>query len=433
MTGLDTDAPLAVLVVSHAWYGDQIGGSFRLASEFAEDLAAGGHRVAFVCAATDRDAPPRETIGGIELIRYAPPAESLPRSRKLRGHIEATANCVGDALSRARFDVINGHSPLQFAGAMRAAKPHADGAAVPSVYTVHSPFDDELTSNIAGGRLAWLKRRLAAAAGRWVERQNLADATLVHTISQYTLRTLAEKHGRSIREKALTAPGWVEVAPFREASAESVASLRGRLGPEWQTEDPIFFTLRRLERRMGIDTLVDAASMLRRQGRSFRVLIGGGGALEAELRRQIDAEGLGGTVRLLGRLPDRDIAASYAAADCFVLPTRALECFGLIVLEAYAAGTPVLASRAAAIPELAAPQGEDWLFDPGDAAGLAERMRRLLDGELPRTLDLPAFADRYARSRVFEMWLRTLRTACGGGAAASLRGDDAAIDQPAGV
>ncbi len=41
------------LVVDHAWYGDVIGGSFRLASEFAEDLAAAGHWVDYVCCAPD--------------------------------------------------------------------------------------------------------------------------------------------------------------------------------------------------------------------------------------------------------------------------------------------------------------------------------------------------------------------------------------------
>jgi glycosyltransferase involved in cell wall biosynthesis len=66
----------------------------------------------------------------------------------------------------------------------------------------------------------------------------------------------------------------------------------------------------------------------------------------------IKVAGLGGSVRLAGYIPEEDLAAYYQCADLFILPTRLLEGFGLVTLEALAAGTPVLATPVAANPEI---------------------------------------------------------------------------------
>jgi glycosyltransferase involved in cell wall biosynthesis len=133
---------------------------------------------------------------------------------------------------------------------------------------------------------------------------------------------------------------------------------------------------------MGLDSLVEAARFLNTQSQKFRLLIGGAGSLEQELRRQVQEAGLNDTVRLLGRIPESDLPNCFAAADCFVLPTRALECFGLIILEAYASGTPVIGTPVGAIPELVVQQGSEWLTTSTTAAALADRMAAFLQGKL---------------------------------------------------
>ena len=97
-------------------------------------------------------------------------------------------------------------------------------------------------------------------------------------------------------------------------------------------------------------------------------------------------------------------SAEYALEQFVVLPTRALECFGLIVLEAFAANTPVIASDVAAIPEIASRQGDEWLFPPGDADALVAKMQQFLDGELTVTADLRGIAEEYDRERVLKIW-----------------------------
>ena len=155
---------------------------------------------------------------------------------------------------------------------------------------------------------------------------------------------------------------------------------------------------------MGLDTLIDAVDRVARNPRPFRVLIGGDGALRSNLEQRVRDLRLEGTVKFLGRLSEKQIPLCYAAADCFVLPTRTLECFGLIVLESFATGTPVIAARVAAIPELAQVQGESWLFEPGNAADLAARMEARLAGRLTCLADIRAFAERFDRPKILEQW-----------------------------
>jgi glycosyltransferase involved in cell wall biosynthesis len=159
---------------------------------------------------------------------------------------------------------------------------------------------------------------------------------------------------------------------------------------------------------MGLETLVDACQMLAQRGLKFRTLIGGGGPLRESLQERIHAAGLQESVRLIGRLPEEQLADCYAAADCFVLPTKALECFGLIVLEAFACNTPVIASNVAAIPELAERQGREWMFEPGDVKQLADRMQAFLEQRLTPTVDLRAVAMEYDKPKVLAEWERVL-------------------------
>ena len=81
-------------------------------------------------------------------------------------------------------------------------------------------------------------------------------------------------------------------------------------------------------------------------------------------------------MRFLGPVADADLPALYAAATCFVFPSR-YEGFGLPVLEAMACGTPVACSNVSSLPEVAGDAA--LLFDPADAAAMAQAIARLLD------------------------------------------------------
>ncbi len=392
-----------ILVACHAWYGDTIGGSFRLASEFAEYLAQQGHKVTYVCcdATKGSSLPVEEVINGVCIHRYPMFSNRKTGLGRLIYHVSQTRKLVSQLNAKTPVTHLSSHSPLQGLGATYALT----DPKVFKNYTVHSPFDDELLSNIHGNGPG-LMTRIAGRLAHWVDRQNIKLADRVQTDSRYTLENLTGKHSHAIGKKGIVSPGWVDAQAFATTSTRH--ELRQKLSEHWQTALPIFFTLRRLEARMGLDTLITAAQIVKQEGRDFRVLIGGGGSLKNELQRQIDNANLPESVILLGRLSEADLPVCYAAADCFVLPTRALECFGLIVLEALAAGTPVIASRAAAIPELAEQQGSEWMFSPGDADGLADRMSAFLKGELTPRIDFSEMVSRYDRPLILKEWTKLL-------------------------
>ncbi len=120
----------------------------------------------------------------------------------------------------------------------------------------------------------------------------------------------------------------------------------------------------------------------------------------AELEREIERRGLGGRVRLLGFLPDAQLARLYRAATFLVVASRC-EGFGFPPLEAMRAGLPVVASPAsAALREVLGPA---VLWAPGsDAAALQEGMRRMLQSRETREHFIAAgkaWADRYGWER----------------------------------
>lgn len=392
-----------VVVACHAWYGDTIGGSFRLASEFAEHLAEQGHRVSYLCCAKEAgyDGPLRENVRGVDVVRYRPSKKPLGGLARLRFHLGESRKLATMLNNECPVQFVSGHSPLQALGTMQAL---GRGAAKYN-YTVHSPFDDELLSNSAGGRPG-VAQRIASLVARRVDRRNCRMADQVQCDSRYTLSVMTQRHRRAVGNKGLVAPGWVESTRF--VPCENRSAIRHILGDQWNVDSPVFFTLRRLQNRMGLETLVDACQLLAQRGLKFRTLIGGGGPLRESLQERINSAGMQQSVLLLGRLPEEQLADCYTAADCFVLPTKALECFGLIVLEAFACNTPVIASNVAAIPELAERQGRDWMFEPGDVKQLADRMQAFLEQRLKPTVDLRAVAMEYDKPKVLAKWEKVL-------------------------
>jgi glycosyltransferase involved in cell wall biosynthesis len=124
----------------------------------------------------------------------------------------------------------------------------------------------------------------------------------------------------------------------------------------------------RLSREKGLGTLfaaVDRAS-------GVRLAVAGEGPAEEELRRSASAR-----IELAGHLERKELLARLRGARALVLPSEWYENAPLAALEALASGVPVVASRIGGNPEIVRDGETGLLFEPGDAEGLAERLRRL--------------------------------------------------------
>lgn len=176
----------------------------------------------------------------------------------------------------------------------------------------------------------------------------------------------------------------VELERYREAVPRE---LEGRT---------IFFCGRHEERK-GLGVLLTAFPQL---PDDVRLLIGSTGPDTKRLRAMI---GEHPRVEWLGRLTDEDKIAYLRGADVFCAPSLHGESFGVVLIEAFAAGTPVVASALDGYRNVATDDVNALLVEPGDVAQLA--------GALTRVLDDPALASRLrtaGQARADEFSMRTL-------------------------
>jgi phosphatidylinositol alpha-mannosyltransferase len=147
------------------------------------------------------------------------------------------------------------------------------------------------------------------------------------------------------------------------------------------TTDPTIFFIGRHEERKGLAVLLDALRLL---PADVRVWVGGTGPQTEALRARH-----GGDPRIewLGRLSDEDVAARMRGADVFCAPSLHGESFGVVLLEAMAAGAVVVASALDGYTNVATDGVDALLTPPGDAEALAAALRRAIDdGPLRRAL-----------------------------------------------
>jgi glycosyltransferase involved in cell wall biosynthesis len=133
-------------------------------------------------------------------------------------------------------------------------------------------------------------------------------------------------------------------------------------------------TLSRFDAFKALDVFVDAAAVLIRDRPDLRFAMFGTGPDEARIRRRVDEHDLASVIQMPGYVAARDALAKLRV---YVLPSY-WENAPIALLEAMASGVPVVATRVHGIPEIV-DEGSAQLVDPGDPAGLAEAILRLVD------------------------------------------------------
>lgn len=156
--------------------------------------------------------------------------------------------------------------------------------------------------------------------------------------------------------------------------------------PAWPQRDGLrLLAVGRLSRYKGFDVLIEAMAHV--DGASL--LLVGDGECEHELRELAVTRDISSRVRFAGNLDDDALAAAYATADAFVLPSLDRgEAFGMVLLEAMRAGLPAIASAipGSGVAAVVADGETGILVPPGDAAALAAAIERLGDATLRQRL-----------------------------------------------
>ena len=230
-------------------------------------------------------------------------------------------------------------------------------AGLPNIAAIKGVVAEELRFERGMARASL---RLQAGLEGWRARR----ADRVIATSDYAAAAIGRHYGVP-RERIRVVPELMDLATWRGM----LAAVR----PEARTSARVLCVAHLYPRK-------DVATLLRAlAGMPTRVeahIVGVGPELR-RLRRLARELDLSGRVRFLGHISRAELAREYRNADVFCLPSRQ-EGFGIVLLEAMAAGLAVVAARAAAIPEVV-PEGEcGLLFEPGDADELGACLERML-------------------------------------------------------
>ena len=199
----------------------------------------------------------------------------------------------------------------------------------------------------------------------WLERAHVRRSAGVFATSRYASSRIGEDYGVPLGRIAIV-PEPIDLARWEKEL--------GRIAPNPAARGSIL-CVAHLYPRKDVATLL--AAMTRLRSDAVLKVVGTGPEL-ARLERRARELGLGERVAFLGHVSFERLAAEYRSADVFCLPSRQ-EGFGIVFLEAMAAGLPVVAARAAAVPEVVEDGVCGILVPPGDADALSAALDRLLE------------------------------------------------------
>ncbi|OPH57612.1 glycosyl transferase [Paenibacillus ferrarius] len=283
---------------------------------------------------------------------------------KLSKRREAFRQHAAWLMDNQEVDVVYSHFAPYSVGVALEAKERN----IPVVMTFHGPWSEEIKLE-GSGLKHWIKTIIAK--NMEMKAYRYADAFIV--LSE-TFRSILHEQYQVPLSKIHIVPGAADIDRFKPSAQR--AAIRERLHiPEGTTA---VLTLRRLVNRMGLLQLIDAWREVAKEIPNTVLLLGGKGPLKEELESKIKEYDLQSRVRMLGYVPDHELADYYQAADLFVVPSQALEGFGLITVEAMAAGVPVMATPVGGNREILQKFRPDLLFAGKSSADIADGLIRSL-------------------------------------------------------
>ena len=330
-----------------------LGGLFRHVIDLVQGQAQRGHRVGLILDSTTggerADAILAELAPSLALgfERVAIPRQISPRDISALRHVSRRIKALAP-------DVLHGHGAK--GAALTRLVPHV-GRAI-RVYTPH------------GGSLIYCPGTFAGSFYRSLERLLNWRTDLFLFESSYIANLFRSDidRPRAIVRVVHNGIGEAEFAPINVRPDATDIVCVGELRPV-----------------KAIDVLIKGLAILKRSGRTVSATIAGEGPDAAQLKLQTEQLGLADHVRFVGHRPARE---AFTLGRIFVMPSYA-ESLPYVVLEAAAAGMPIIATHVGGVPEVFGPQAEH-LIVPDDVAALI--------GAIRTTLDDPTRADRIAQA-----------------------------------
>jgi glycosyltransferase involved in cell wall biosynthesis len=329
------------IYVLHLVNGEHYSGAERVQDLLARQLPRFGCEVGFACVKPRRFPAARES-------QHAPLVEMPMRGRFDLRVVKRLATLVRDE----GYQLIHAHTPrTALVGSLAARR-----AGVPFVYHVHSPVGRDSA------------RRLMNWINALVERAALRDADRLIAVSPSVRDYMI---GRGIAAERVTCvPNGVPAASHTGDRCPPAGA--------WTLGSVALFRPRK-----GMEVLLEALAALQSRDVNVRLRAVGGfetPAYESAIHALAERLGLAGAIDWIGFT--RGVNRELAKVDLFVLPSLFGEGLPMVVLEAMAAGLPVVASRVEGVPEAVAHRQTGLLVEPGSVSQLAGAVAEIIGGKI---------------------------------------------------
>lgn len=360
------------LLVVLDYYAPYVSGLTNVARDVAVGLAARGHPVRVVTTRHDPELPPTEVLDGVVV-------ERAPVLARLGKGVVSPAFVRRAIAASRRAALTHLHLPMPEAGLVAAR------CGSPLAVTYHCDV------SLPPGPVNAVQRAGVDAASRAAVRR---AGRVVVTSEDYARhsRLRADLGGRTTVVPPPCHPRPAGQPRFRDGDGLHVGFL-GRIVAEKGLQHLV----------RGFQLLGDADARLLVAGDFARVA---GGSVVDEIRALVDGDP---RVRLLGFLPEEDLADFHASLDVFALPSvNSFEAFGIVQVEAMMAGVPALASDLPGVRVPVRETGFGVVVPPRDDAAVAAGLARLRDAPPDRAAGAAATRERYDLSAVLDAYERLL-------------------------
>ncbi|HOX54465.1 MAG TPA: glycosyltransferase family 4 protein [Candidatus Omnitrophota bacterium] len=380
-----------ILEISEVFY-PVVGGAGKIVYLSTSGLAKKGHKVS-VLTRNDRHLKEKETISGVDVYRvnWFNSFLLLPISY---------LNIVGFVkrfLKENNPDLVVFNQPFSAFCALQVS----DLAKLSKVYRYHSSWFEEfkvknsiqaLKITAPWGILKWLILWPIFSLMKAMEKNALRESNTIIVASKYSKDKII-KFYKIDEGKIHIIPGCVDTEVFRPTENRQV--LRNKLNiPQ---DKFVLITARNLVARMGIDNLIFAFDTLSEIYKDLYLIIIGEGKLRVKLETLVKKLSLNNPVKFAGNLKEADLVKHYQASDLFILPTKYIEHFGLVTIEALACGIPVLGTPVGGTVEILEQFNREFIFEGTDKEAIAKGIKKFLGNF--RGIDLKEKCREFVASR----------------------------------
>ncbi|HXC94423.1 MAG TPA: glycosyltransferase family 4 protein [Edaphobacter sp.] len=327
------------------------GGAGRVISELMTHLPEAGFGFRGIVAN-----PPTATAGNNGAVKsFAPARANL--FRRLHG----ARTAIRTAIDQFKPDIVASHFAMYSAPGMDLLK-H-----IRIVSHFHGPWSEESSQEGAGNA--------AVAAKLYLEGTVYRRAHRVIVLSNAFGELITSRYGVDPSRIRLV-PGSVDTKRFTLTAPRS----HSRNALNLPSDRPILVTVRRLVNRMGLASLIDALKSITATVPDVLLCIAGQGPLRTSLQAQVERLGLNHNVRFLGFVTEDALPHLFYSADINVVPSMALEGFGLVAAEAMATGTPSMVTPVGGLPEVVGGLSQNLIFSGTQSTDIAEGLIAALTG-----------------------------------------------------